>query len=43
MTNLTMMRHVFGQIASDSGYFVLLLAFGFVVSTLAAFRRAGWL
>jgi hypothetical protein len=38
-----MMRVVFGQLASDTGYFVLVLAFGFVVSTLWTLRRAGWL
>jgi hypothetical protein len=42
MTDLDVLRATFGQLAVDSGYFVLMTAFGLVVSTLAVFRRAGW-
>jgi hypothetical protein len=43
MTDLDVMRATFGQLAVDSGYFFLMAGFGLVVSTLATFRRAGWL
>jgi hypothetical protein len=43
VTDAYMMREYFGLLASDSSFFIVMLAFGICCSTLAALKRGGLL